>query len=321
MIRVLLVEDSPVQAELVRRRLAQEPDIELILWVQSGEECIQRAPILRPNLVIMDANLPGISGPQVTARLLEVYPVPIILFTDSPETFQKLGEDSGVVATVPKNSEDFSSLDMLIRSIRVMNGMKIIRKIPLRAQKSVRKRYLLIASSSGGPGVVEHILKGVPPSSGLIVILVQHLSESGTLSFKRWLEKATKWPVTICEDQEALKQGHVYLGPAGFKLEWHNDKMRLGERRDRTQLAPSADNLFMSFAKANATEIIALVLSGMGRDGATGLLHLRLAGATTMVQDPSNAAVCGMPEAAIASGAALHIFSEKDFVTGIKSYL
>lgn len=307
-IRVFLVEDSGVQAEVIRRRLGTDGDIEVIGLASTGQECLRQVPILRPDVVVMDGCLPEVSGPDVTAKLLEVFPVPVILFTESPEQYKNLAELSGAVATVSKNPAEGEPLTTLIRVIRLMNGMKVVRrKPPLGSHRGTARKFLLIGSSSGGPVVVKQVLEEVKPSSGLTVVLVQHLSEAGTHSFVDWLGQVTDWPCRLSQDNEIPKPGHAYLGPAGHHLVWRNGLLRTQKARPGSSFAPSVDELFTSFAGEPARSVIALVISGMGEDGARGLLNLRLAGATTLAQDPTTAAVSGMPEAAIAWGGAVQI--------------
>ena len=139
------------------------------------------------------------------------------------------------------------------------------------------------------------------------MVLVQHLSVKGTTAFVDWLADTTPWPCSICREQEVPKPGRVYVGPAGYQLLYRNGTFALSQEHKGHHFAPSVDCLFTSFSHGEAQDVIAMVLSGIGTDGAKGLLDLRLAGATTLVQDPTTAAVSGMPEAAISHGGALQV--------------
>lgn len=305
-IKVFIVEDSCLQVEVITRELSRDGDIQVIGTAAGGDEALLQIPLFRPDVVVMDACLPDRSGPAVTARLLEIYPVPVILFTESPDEFQDRAELSGVVATVSKRSDDDEPIQILARMIRLMNGMKVVKRKPQSdPSRGSHKRYLLIGSSSGGAVVVRQLLSEISPRDDLAVIVVQHLSQHGTGSFADWLESSTSWPCRVCEQGEVVQPGHVYLGPAGFQMRWSSGLLTLRPSNDAIGFAPSVDELFSSFSNAVADQVIAVILSGIGRDGARGLLELRLAGAVTIVQDPTSAAVSGMPGSAVLAGGAL----------------
>lgn len=307
MIRVVVVEDSKIQREIIVARLNAEYDINVVAAVASGTDCLRVVPRVRPNIVVMDGKLPDIPGHEVTSRLLELYPVPVVLYTASPREYQALAEVSGAVATVNKEGGIDETYPTLLHVIRLMNGMRVIRRIPKRTISENGRRFLLIASSSGGPLIVEKVLKSLSPSERLSIVLVQHLSEAGTPAFLNWLQSATGWACELVGPGTDFSPGRVYVGPAGHHVHYNGRRLILEKSRSLNGFAPSADELFHSFAKQGARESVAVVLSGMGNDGAQGLLELRLAGAITLVQDPTTAAVSGMPESAIALGAALRV--------------
>ena len=306
-IRVFLVEDSEAQAQVISRRLMADGDIQVVGVAETGRDCLRQVPLLRPDVVVMDGRLPNQSGPEVTAKLLEVYPVPVILFTQSPEEYKDLAEMSGAVATVSKNPPTGDSMETLVKVIRLMNGMKVVRRKPILRMMRGGKKFLLIGSSSGGPLIVADVLREITPETGLTVVLVQHLSAKGTTAFVEWLAETTPWPCSICREREIPRPGRVYVGPAGYQLLYRNGTFTLSQEHKGHHFAPSVDCLFTSFSHGEAQDVIAMVLSGIGTDGAKGLLDLRLAGATTLVQDPTTAAVSGMPEAAISHGGALQV--------------
>lgn len=320
MIRVVVVEDSDLQRSLIVDRLNSEPDINVVSALGTGADCLRVVPRLRPNVVVLDGGLPDIPGPEVTSRLLELFPVPVILYTASPKRYQALAEVSGAVATVSKDGGIEESSSTLLRVLRLMNGMTVIRRIPKRTASISSRRFLLIASSSGGPLVVEQILKSLIPNDDLTVVLVQHLSEAGTSAFMDWLESVTPWKCRLVDSATEMRPGRVYLGPAGYHLLFNGTRLVVERSNKKSVFAPSADQMFRSFAQHAALQSVAVVLSGMGNDGAQGLLDLRLAGAITLVQDPTTAAVSGMPESAIALGAALRVVDTSRLGQATASY-
>ena len=170
---------------------------------------------------------------------------------------------------------------------------------------------MLIASSSGGPRTVEQLLRQVRPDTGVSAILVQHLTQEGTSGFLTWLREVTDWRCELVTANIVPEPGTLYVGLPGRHLLFNDRELYLGKASPQDHFAPSADRLFESFARSRGNESLGIVLSGMGADGARGLLELRLAGAVTVVEDPSTAAVAGMPESAIMLGAATHIVDSR----------
>ena len=311
-IRIFLVEDSSVQRRVLAERITSDGDIEVIGWAETGSDSLVRIPILKPDIVVMDAELPGMSGPEAIAKLLQVYPVPVILFTESPEKWKDTAEQAGAVAVLSKSKGSQISFATLRKTVRLMNGLKIIKRHGPRVQNTGDKRFLLIAASSGGPSVVESILREVRPSSGVIVILAQHLSENGTEFFAKWLEQATEWRCELCRGPTRLQPGRIYLSATGQHMRFVDGLLILEPSENPGEFSPSATILFQSFAKSCPRDVVAVVASGIGDDGAKGLLALRIGGATTIAQDPTEAAVSGMPEAAVAYGGAARVVATRE---------
>ena len=311
MIRIVLLEDSDFQREALLKQFSKEGDIQVVAAVADGRECLRLVPALKPNVVVVDGQLPGLSGPEVTEKLLELYPVPIVLFTASPEEFKSSAERSGAVAVVSK-SEDFqASYVELVKTVRLMRGLRVIRRRNYRSHLFKKRHFMLIASSSGGPRTVEQLLRQVRPDTGVSAILVQHLTQEGTSGFLTWLREVTDWRCELVTANIVPEPGTLYVGLPGRHLLFNDRELYLGKASPQDHFAPSADRLFESFARSRGNESLGIVLSGMGADGARGLLELRLAGAVTVVEDPSTAAVAGMPESAIMLGAATHIVDSR----------
>ena len=311
MIRIVLLEDSDFQREALLKRFSEEDDIQVVAAVADGRECLRLVPVLKPNVVVVDGQLPGLSGPEVTEKLLELYPVPIVFFTANPAEFKSSAERSGAVAVVSKSDELQDSYLELVKTVRLMRGLRIIRRRNYRSHLSKKRNFMLIASSSGGPRTVELLLQQVRPDCGVSAILVQHLTHEGTASFLTWLREVTDWDCELVTANVTPQPGKLYIGLPGRHLLFDGRELYLGRASSLEHFAPSADKLFESFAQKRGSESLGIVLSGMGADGAKGLLELRLAGAVTVVEDPSTAAVAGMPESAIMLGAATHIVDSR----------
>jgi two-component system, chemotaxis family, protein-glutamate methylesterase/glutaminase len=307
MIRIVVVEDSDFQREALVRGFSKETGMKVLADVATGEECLKVVPFLRPDAVVVDGQLPDMPGPEVIESLLEIYPIPIILYTAKPEEYEAKAERSGAVAVVSKKEDFSSSFAELVRTIRLMKGLTVIRRRNYAEQREKRRDYLLIASSSGGPRGVEQILSRLNPRAGVTVVIVQHLTKEGVPGFMSWLESVTSWKCKLVESNTRPRAGTVYIGTAGNQLLFDGSELSLGKVAESDNFAPSANKLFSSFARHKGSQSVGVVLSGMGDDGARGLLELRMAGALTLVEDPQTAAVAGMPQSAVDIGAAAHI--------------
>lgn len=303
-INILVVEDSPVQRGVICAGLERDPRLRVVGIAGSGEQALEMLVLTRPDVIVLDGGLPGLSGPETLARILQVHPVPVILYSASPERWQSEAEAGGAVATVAKGEDGEASLTELRRMVLLMSQVKVIRQFPPRRLQLRSFRNLAIGSSSGGPQSVEHLLSKLGPDCGLSVMLVQHLPTGAVESFARWLSRVSGWDCRLTENLETPKEGVVYLVERGYHLRWSKDGLKVETGPSVDGHCPSVSALFRSLARGPASHTIGVILSGMGSDGALGLLELRQAGGLALVEDPTTAAVTGMPSAALALGAA-----------------
>ena len=172
-----------------------------------------------------------------------------------------------------------------------------------------RCELVAIGASTGGPGAIVEILRALPPTFRLPVLLVLHIAEPFGAAFADWLDAQTKRPVAIANDGEpiAALAGRVALAPAGRHLVARNGRLRLTPDPERHSCRPSVDALFESVAEDYGGSAAGCLLTGMGRDGALGLLKIRRAGGMTIAQDEATSVVYGMPREAVSLGAASHV--------------
>ena len=163
-------------------------------------------------------------------------------------------------------------------------------------------KIIIIASSTGGPFILESVLSDLPVLNAVIII-VQHLPPSFTRSFCRQISSLTKMPVSIAADRETITSPHVYTSPAGkHLLIGKNRTFTLSDTEKLHGVRPAADLTMMSMLKRSEDSLMGIVLTGMGRDGADGINYLHSLGAVTIAQDPSTAPIKSMPQAAIETG-------------------
>jgi two-component system, chemotaxis family, protein-glutamate methylesterase/glutaminase len=334
-IRVLIVEDSPVVRMLLQHILASDPRLEVAAAVESGEEALRVLHRVAPDVISMDIRLPGINGFEATQRIMAERPTPIVVVSASVEaedlkiTMNALR--AGALAVVEKpvgtsHAEYEAMAGRLRTQLAIMSEVRVVRqrlhrkldfpgsmlsaapRPPRRATAgSGGYRILGIAASTGGPNALAQLLTGLGPEFPLPVLLVQHITASFLEGFVSWLDSVSPFQAVIAREGEVPVRGKVYLAPAGSHLRLTGACLTSDRGEPVSSQRPSGTVLLESIARSAGASGIGVVLTGMGDDGARGLLALREAGGHTLVEDQSTAVVYGMPAAAANVGAACEI--------------
>ncbi len=325
-IRVMIVEDSLAAQKLLVKILSQDKQIEVVAIVSSGEEALAQLAQISPDLITMDVHLPGIDGLAVTRQIMETRPVPIIvvsascLVEDVERAYQLI--EAGALAAVAKpisiGREDFQANSArLIQTIKDMAAVKVVKRWPRagKTDQSIKVADLFnnqinvvaIGASTGGPPVIEAILKDLPSDYPAAILLVQHIAPGFLAGMVEWLQHSLKLKVKVADDGEELQNGTVYLSPEDYHLGMKTRYIALSKDQPQQGHRPSVSFLFQSLADNKPADCLALLLTGMGKDGAAELLALRQKGGITIAQDKESSVVHGMPGAAIELGAACHV--------------
>lgn len=315
-IRVLVVDDSPTMRALIRRQLSVESDIEVI--GEAGDPLEARTAIkaLNPDVVTLDIEMPNMNGLEFLARLMRLRPTPVIMVSTLTQrgaeaTLEAL--ELGAVDCIGKpaggQSGEFSSLADKIRIAAKAKVRERLEAAPVTRQEtySFGAEVIAIGASTGGVEALMTVLRAFPADCPPTVI-TQHMPANFTSSFAARLDRSSAPSVHEAVDGARLEPGKVYLAPGGAS---HLKVMRSGERLicrlEEGDLMsghrPSVDVLFNSVANARPRHAIGAILTGMGRDGAAGLLTMRQAGAVTIGQDEATSVVYGMPRIAAEMGA------------------
>ncbi|WP_313037223.1 chemotaxis protein CheB [Stutzerimonas nitrititolerans] len=323
--RVLVVDDSPVACTLLCAIL-ESAGIETRV-AASGEQALETLRSYTPDIVTMDVNMPGMDGYATTARILQSHALPVVVLTATANAADAAirALEAGALTVLqkpagPEAPEFDRHVDELLRTLRVMSQVKVVRRSSLQAgRKSPAAtkrlspeptdipRIVGIAASAGGPAALKTLLQRLNPEQPWPIILVQHISAGFIGSFRDWLERIAPIPVNIAKADQSLERGVLYLAPDDRLLSvTSTGHVRLEPCRSEQLICPSADHLFHSMAKLGQSAI-GIQLSGMGRDGAAGLLNLKNHGALTLTQEPSDAVIDSMPRTAIDMQAACEV--------------
>jgi two-component system chemotaxis response regulator CheB len=338
-IRVLVVEDSLTVRRHLVDILSGDPEIEVVGEAEDGKRAIELCQALRPNLITMDMMLPVMSGLAATEFIMAYCPTPILVVSSSTnrgelfKTYEALSAGAVDVLEKPTGREpeghwerNFRSTVKLVSRIRVITHPrgKLSPGISLPAtlagsksgspDSSSRIEVVALGASTGGPGALVEILRHLPMTFQLPIILVLHIGEPFGTALADWLDGQSERPVMQPRDGDLVSSavGRVAMAPVGRHLVVRDGRFRLTQDAERHSCRPSVDVLFESVAMEYGSAAAACLLTGMGKDGAQGLLRIRQAGGTTAAQDEASSVIFGMPREAIELNAARHVLRLTD---------
>jgi two-component system chemotaxis response regulator CheB len=312
----ILICDDSLTMRIALRRAFEAQGLPVLAEAASGEEAVKLAVQLKPDLITMDVMLPGMDGFRATQAILAQGPARIIVVSAAGEALQAdlsfRALQSGALDLVDKPGSGPDSLkewsgDLCMRVRALMDLPLGLRpaSMPRAAHPVVSRRALQafgIVASTGGPPALAGVLRELETGLPFPVLVALHIAQGFTPGLARWLGTQTGLPVRVAEGGEEAAPGTVWLPRDGHDLLWHQGRLRV--LPNAGGVCPNGDRLLKSLAVQLGKEAAGAVLTGMGADGAQGLLELRQAGGLTLVQDAASCVVDGMPSAAVAKGAA-----------------
>jgi len=314
-VRVLVVDDSPTVRAVLGRVLGAAHGVTVVGVAEDGADAIEAALRLKPDAIVMDLDLPRVDGLTATERIMELCPTPIVVVTSKVQRDQMgiafAAMKRGAVAVFPKPEvpDEWEELGHVLpetlRQVGSRTSVATHHRTCAPPATSHQLRFLLVGASTGGPEAVCQLLAGLGSKPALGVAVVQHISPGFEVGFADWLAAEIEADVAIARDGEELSPGRVRIAPPGTHLLVEAGGV---QRLDCDRPAinghrPAADELFRSMVDTSPHQVAAVLLSGMGSDGAEAMLALRRAGALTAAQDEASCAVFGMPRAARELGA------------------
>lgn len=339
-IRVLVVEDSLTVRKRLVEVLQADPGFEVIGEAADGKEGIELCQSLRPDVITLDMMMPVMTGLTATEYIMAYCPTPILIVSASVNRSEALRSldalAAGAVEILDKPPADEALHGawerLFLDTLRLVSRVKVIThprarlqslRLPQPASAPLpRGAYELVAigTSTGGPAALMRLLPALPQEFSLPILLVVHIDPRFDASFLDWLEGISELPVHRVVDHMPLPrrgQRGLWLAPGDHHLVVRQGRLRLTQTRERNSCRPSADELFESVARELGPRAIGCLLTGMGADGAEGLLAMRRAGAMTLAQDEASSVVFGMPAEAIRRGAALRVLPLEGFAPSL----
>jgi two-component system, chemotaxis family, protein-glutamate methylesterase/glutaminase len=321
-IRVLVVEDSLTVRRKIVEVLSADSEFQVVAEADDGKRAIEMCQQLRPDVVTMDMVLPVMSGLTATEYIMAYCPTPILIVSSSTnrgelfKTYEALAAGALDILEKPRGDEADGCWEQTLKStVRLISRIRVIThprarlgaglsRAPLDAPRALRNSasdIIGLGASTGGPAAILEVLRAIPAGFSAVILLVIHISEPFGSAFAEWLDGETGHRVSYPKNgaQISAYAGRVVMAPPDRHLVVRNGCLYLNSDPERHSCRPSVDVLFESLAREHGSSVVACLLTGMGRDGAAGMLAIRRAGGLTIAQDEATSVVFGMPREAI----------------------
>lgn len=335
-LRILIVDDSALMRRMLRELLSGDPEVQVVGEASNGREALSLVAELRPSLVTLDVRMPIMDGVETTRQIMAYHPTPILVLTaslssyDVDITFQMLGLGALDVMEKPRLSDPAEverARRALLRKIKLLARVRVVTHLrgrrpgarpappagsgqpaapPARAARPtpLSTPVVVIGASTGGPRVVRQILAGLPRGFPAAVLVVQHIAQGFSAGMAEWLGLSSALPVELISEGMPLRVGAALVAPDRYDTLLQRDgRLHLSSQPLLLQ-RPSVDITMQSVAEICGPRAAGVLLTGMGRDGAIGMLAIRRAGGHTIAQDEASSTIYGMPRAAVELGAA-----------------
>ncbi len=332
-IRVLVVDDSRFYRNRLTEMLTSDEQLQIVGTAENGQEAVEKAAILKPDVITMDVEMPIMDGITAVQRIMAQRPTPILMFSTVTSAGAKAtldALDAGAADFINKKFDDIAGVaesveKILCEKIRALATRrslpaksteprvpKFVPKAPAAPERTApikgKASVVAIGTSTGGPAALQQVLTKVPGDYPVPILLVQHMPAAFTGPFAQRLNSLCKIEVKEAADGDMLVPGTAYLAPGGRQMIVEKAglkvRVRIREPEPDERYKPSVDVTFLSVARAYGGQVLAIVMTGMGNDGRTGAAELKQAGAALWAQNEPSCVVYGMPAAVVEAGLA-----------------
>jgi len=335
--KVLIADSSSANIDMLIAILSTDPEIQVVGVATTGEQTIDLVSSLKPDILTISESLQGVVPVlEVIKQIMAYNPTPILILAD-PNCEDRVfeGISVGALDVIEKPASPAANSE-LVKKVKLLSRIKVVTHlagkfggskrsttIQQRTLFKVRRdsqstnqrpretqfgalrlnKLVAIAASTGGPSALAVILRRLPVELGIGIVIVQHVAEGFGAGLAEWLDKESGMTVREAQDGDQIKPGHAFLAPTGFHMVVRSGS-RIGLNRMPPMAGhrPSADVLFESAAWTYRRDCIGVILTGMGADGAKGIVAIKNAGGKTIAQDEQSCVIFGMPKAAIQTG-------------------
>lgn len=337
-IKVLVVDDSAVVRKVLTDIISREADMEVVGSAPDPYVARDKVLSLKPDVLTLDIEMPRMDGLTFLTKLMHYHPMPVIIISSVGQASSEVAIEAlrrGAVEVLAKPSGPYSVGEVsqvLCQKIRAGFSARLRRPAPSENQPATAQpartfaasSLIAIGASTGGTQAIEEVLLQIPSNCPPILI-AQHIPPGFSTSFSNRLNAICQMEVKEAKDGDLVVPGRALVAPGNFHMTLRKvDGVLRVAVRDGPQVhyqRPAVDVLFYSIAEMQLPHVIGVLLTGMGSDGADGLLRMRQAGSVTIAQDEASCVVFGMPKAAIERGAAQHVMSLGRIPAGILNHL
>lgn len=330
-IRVLVVDDSTFMRGALVRMIEKDPRFKVVGIAGNGKEGVEKAQELKPDVMTLDVEMPVMNGIEALREIMATVRTPVIMVSTlteaGAETTMKALE-LGAVDFLPKALNDKEKNifrgadglhDKLLAAAGVANGRAdkvaavqkeiATTKVPTSTVSRVAAKVLVVGSSTGGPKALNMLLAGLPKHFPLPVVVAQHMPPQFTLTLAKRLNETCAIEVVEAKHGEALMPGKVYIAPGGMHLRLNANGLSVDEEQGESAYKPSVDVLAKSAREIFGKQILAVMLTGMGADGAKEFSSIKSLGGHVIAQDQASCVVYGMPKAVVELGGASEVLT------------
>lgn len=328
--RIAIVNDLPLACEALRRVVVSVPGLEVAWIARDGAEAIELAKRDTPDLILMDLIMPRVDGVEATRWIMATHPCPILVVTATvsgriDRVYEAMGHGALDAIDTPSLGEHgeiagAAALLSKIATISKLTGKRsTIRMVaPAAAARPSRPPLVLLGASTGGPSALKEVLGPLPADFPASVVVVQHVDAAFAAGLAQWLGETARLPVELVQEGQPPAAGKVLVTCSNDHLVMDNRQRLFYSPEPREyNYRPSVDVFFQSVAVNWPEPGVAALLTGMGRDGAEGLLTLRRRGWHTIAQDRPSCVVWGMPRAAVECGAAAEVLAVQKIAAAV----
>ena len=329
-VKVMVVDDSAFMRKMISDMIKADDELEVVASARNGEELIKKLSTYDPDVITLDVEMPimdGLSTLREMKRLginKKIIMVSAVTVNNSKLTLECLQE--GAVDFILKPSGSISldidkiKLDLInkIRTISLSGSKTFEKSVGTTRDRNILKRdenrsnirgndiykAIVIAASTGGPKAVHTVIESLPSNMDVPIFIVQHMPQGFTKAFADRLNRTCKLKVTEAIHEDIIEKNHVYIAPGGYHMEiGSKDRIILTKEPTLWGVRPAADKLFKSAARIYGDKLISVVLTGMGRDGASGTVEVKNFNGYTISQDEDTCVIYGMPKTTFETGA------------------
>ncbi|MPW24757.1 chemotaxis-specific protein-glutamate methyltransferase CheB [Alkalibaculum sp. M08DMB] len=327
-IRLLIVDDSAFMRKIITDIVAEFDGVEVIGIARNGLDALDIIPTVMPDIITLDVEMPRLNGIETLKRIKAKYDIPVIMLsshTGTDITIEAL--QVGAVDFIEKPtdlranlSELKTELEMKIKSVlkkKKTDSLPVQRfNIPdVKITKEIKA--VVIGASTGGPKALVHLISKLPRKMNIPIFIVQHMPKGFTTSFANRLDSESNAKVVEAKDGMIIQNGTVYLAPGDFHMIIDRNTIRLSTNEKIHGVRPAVDHLFKTASEVYKSKLLAIIMTGMGKDGSEGMKVIKNNGGYNLAQNEASCVVYGMPGSAVAKGVVDEILSLEGLSTNL----